>query len=184
MAETISLDKSEHDRFHSFCIRPGIRFESQAENEEIILMLRAHPITQLPWILNSIFSLILLVFFDFFTRSFFTGPQLIVINTYVIVFTFAYAYLNVLNYFFNVGIVTNMRIVDIDFHSVIYKEVTATKLDKIEDTTSKASGYFSSFFNYGDLFVQTAGKEANIEFPNVPDPQRATKIINELIHRD
>ena len=79
--------------------------------------------------------------------------------------------------------VTDERIIDIDFHSVLYKEVTIAMLKKIEDVTSKAGGFFSSLFDYGNVFVQTAGTEANIEFMNVPKPSQVAKIINQLLSK-
>jgi len=92
----------------------------------------------------------------------------------------AYGWINFLNWFFNIGIVTNKRIFDIDFHSLIQKEVTATEINDVQEVTSKTTGFFSSFFNFGNIFVQTAGKEVNIEFLQIPQPIRAAKIINEL----
>ena len=75
---------------------------------------------------------------------------------------------------------TNKRILDVDFYSILYREVSETRLTKVEDITSKTGGYFGSLFNYGNVFVQTAGSEVNIEFLNVPDPANAVKIINDL----
>jgi len=109
--------------------------------------------------------------------------QIVFTNIFGLAVLLSYVWFNILNWFFNVGVVTNQRIVDIDFSSVIYKEVTETRLDKVEDITSKSGGYFESFFDYGDVFVQTAGKEAFIEFLNVPRPSDAVRIISELIGR-
>lgn len=95
----------------------------------------------------------------------------------------SYIWFNFLNWFFNVGVVTTLRIIDVDFTSVIYKEVTETRLDRVEDITSKSGGYFESFFDYGNVFVQTAGKDTYIEYMNVPKPSEAVRIIDELIGR-
>ena len=169
-----------HSLLHSFCIRPHAKFESQLADEEIILLLRAHPVTQLPWVLNGIFILILLMFIDFFAGSFFSPAQLFVFNVGIISFIFAYYWFNFLSYFFNVGLITNKRILDVDFHAVIYKEVTEARISKIEDITAKTGGYAASLFNFGNVFVQTAGSELNIEFINVPRPTDVVKIINSI----
>ena len=89
---------------------------------------------------------------------------------------------NFLSWYFNVGIGTNHRVIDIDFHSLLYKEVTIALLEKVEDVTSKTSGFFSAIFNYGNVFLQTAGTEANIEFMNIPRPALIVKIVNQLVH--
>jgi len=166
--------KSSHSLFHSFCIKPNYRFETQHANEQIILVLRAHPITQLPWIINSIVLFVVLIFLNFVFFNFLLPAQTFFANFFGLAFIFAYIWFNFLSWFFNVGIIT-------DFHAVIYKEVTETQLSKVEDVTAKSGGFFASIFNFGNVFVQTAGTEINIEFYNIPKPAEVTKIINSLI---
>ncbi len=172
--------ETSHQVLHSFCIKPPVKFESQAEDEEVLVVLRAHPITQLPWIINGIIFIIILIFLDFVFSSFLQSSQFLFINFLSIVFIFSYLWFNFLGYFFNVGIVTNMRVIDIDFNAVIYKEFTDASLEKIEDITSKSGGYFASLFDYGNVFVQTAGTEVNIEFLKIPKPSEVVSIINNL----
>ena len=173
--------KPSRSLFHSFCVKPNYRFETQHASEQLILVLRAHPITQLPWVINSIVLLVVLFFLNFFFFNFFTASQTFFANFFGLAFIFAYIWFNFLSWFFNVGIITSERVVDIDFHAVIYKEVTETQLSKVEDVTAKSGGFFASIFNFGTVFVQTAGTEVNIEFPNIPKPAEVTKIINSLI---
>ncbi|MBI2051727.1 PH domain-containing protein [Candidatus Roizmanbacteria bacterium] len=177
MGET---EKTSHDLFHSFCVRPDVRFDTQEDGEVVILMLRAHPITQLPWIISGIILIVLLIFANVVFFGFLTPPQILIINLYSVIFIASYLWLNFLLYFFNVGIVTNMKVLDIDFHMVLYKETTEARLDRIEDVTAKMGGYFASIFNFGDVFIQTAGTEANIEFLKVPRPSEVVSIVNKL----
>jgi len=146
----------------------------------VILVVRAHPITQIGWLINSIFLLILLLLFDYFFSIFIAPLQ----SLFAFVFTFviigAYIWLNILIWFFNVGIITNERVIDIDFHAVIYKEITEARLERIQDLTQKAGGFLESYFDYGDLFIQTAGEEQNIEFENIPHPAVVVKVVHQL----
>lgn len=170
-----------HQLLHSFCLNPEVRVESQGLNEHILLVLRAHPLTQVFWIMHIIVLFILLFIVNIVTASFLSWRQIIFMNIMALVFLLSYAWLNFLNWFFNVGVVSDQRIIDIDFTSVIYKEVSETLLNRIEDITSKSGGYFESFFDYGDVFVQTAAKEENIEFIKVPRPSEVVRILDELI---
>ena len=43
-----------HQVLHSFCINPDVTFESQGENEKVVLVLRAHPITLVGNVINTI----------------------------------------------------------------------------------------------------------------------------------
>lgn len=169
--------------FYSYNLDPQIKFESHEDGEKIILLLRSHPFTQMSWILNSIFLFILIFILNFFIGNFFNIGKIFIINCFAIVFILSYIWFNILNWYFNVGIVTNKKVVDIDFYAILYKEVTVAQLGKIEDITVKSGGYFESLFDYGSIFVQTAGTEANVEFDNVPHPADAVQMINKLLSR-
>ena len=169
--------------FYSYCLNPEVNFDTQAEGEKTFLLLRSHPFTQLGWILNSIFSFILVYVINFFIRNLFSFGQIFILNCFSYAFVFGYIWFNFLSWYFNVGIVTNKRVVDIDLHAVIYKEISDAQLGKIEDITVKSGGYLQSFFDYGSIFIQTAGATVNIEFNNVPHPSDAVQIINKLISK-
>ena len=166
--------------FHAFNIFPTVDFPEKDGDERVILTLRSHPITQLPWVINAfIFSVLVLVVF-FFLRNILQLNQLIFLYIFSFLIIIGYIWINFLSWFFNIGIITTKRILDIDFQSLAYKEVTGSNIVNIEDITSKMSGFFSSSFNFGDLFIQTAAKNDNIEFLNIPQPTRVVRIINEL----
>ncbi|KKQ23696.1 MAG: hypothetical protein US40_C0007G0010 [Candidatus Roizmanbacteria bacterium GW2011_GWC2_37_13] len=173
--------KSESRVLFSYLLRPQIKFESYEAGEEVILLLRAHPITQLPWIINSIILFIILFGINFVIPSFLSFNQIFVLNCFVLAFILSYIWMSFLNWYFNVGIITNRRVVDIDFHGILYKEVTVARLNKIEDITVKSGGYFASLFDYGNVFIQTAGTEANVEFINIPFPSLVAQSINQLL---
>lgn len=171
-----------HQYLHALCFRPDVRFETQAPDEEVILVLRAHPITQLPWIFNTIVFSVALVLLNFFLPLVLLPNQIIFANIALVFFILAYAFYNFLVWFFNVGIVTNRRIIDIDFSDILFKEITEARLNRVEDITSKGGDFFETFFNYGDVFIQTAGTELNIEFHNIPNPADIVRTIDDLIH--
>lgn len=170
-----------HLLLHSFCLYPALRFETQSNDEEVVLVLRAHPITQIGWVFTSIIIFLLPFFFTPLSIQYLSSTQIFFINFFWYSFLFSFVFLNILNYLFNVGIVTNKRIIDVDFHQILYKEVTASSIAKIEDITVRSAGFIPSLFNFGNLFVQTAGEEQNIEFLNIPNPTEVASIINKLM---
>lgn len=175
--------KSKSKVLFSYLLYPQIKFESYEEGEKIILLLRAHPFTQIGWIFNSIFFIISLIIVNFFLPSFFDLNKIFIIDCFALIFIFSFVSINILNWYFNVGIITNKRVIDIDFSGIIYKEVTSARLDKIEDITVKSSGYFDSFFDYGTIYIQTAGKENYIEFTDIPFPSMVIQKINKLLSK-
>jgi uncharacterized membrane protein YdbT with pleckstrin-like domain len=180
----MDIHKTSHNYFHTFCVRPEFHFQTQSDNETVILVVRSHPISQIWWIINAIFLSIALLTANYFAGSFLNPLQLLFTYFFSLMMVCAYSWLNIIIWFFNVGIITNERIVDIDFHGVIYKEITETRLDKIQDITEKAGGFAESFFDFGHLFLQTAGNKQNIEFDNVPHPASVTKLIHQLTEKE
>lgn len=175
------LDKSQHRYFHSFCVNPHVRFESQNEGEHVYLLLRVHPFTQVPWLIAAAVLFIVPVVLNTFIGQLLLVRYVLFGNMMWYSLLFSYIFLNILSYLFNVGLVTNHRIIDIDFNNILYKEVDETLIEKIEDVTTKTGGFIRSFFHFGDLLVQTAGAVSYIDFLAIPDPTDAASIINELM---
>jgi len=111
--------QTSHKLFHSFCIKPATRFDTQGADEEVILVLRAHPVTLIPILINGLVLFFILFFTNFFLPSFLTLPQILFINAFFLVFLANYLWFGFLNWYFNVGIITNKGIVDVDFNLVI-----------------------------------------------------------------
>ncbi len=166
---------------NSFCIRPVARFETQHENEVILLLVRAHPITLVPHILFTVLLGVIPLVIDYPLAQYVTPAELIVINIFFLSMAFSYIFWQVFKWMYNVGIVTNERILDVDFMMIVRKQIAGTSLAKITDVTERTSGFARSLFQYGDVFVQTAGEEQNIEFHAVPEPVEIVSIINKLM---
>jgi hypothetical protein len=176
--------------FSAFNYMPdGVRFETQESHETIVLLLRRHWLTNLPWLLISG----ILLFFPIAAFPSLSSliPTNISLNflTFIVfvwyLLTFSYAFSQFLLWYFTVGIVTNVRIVDVDFINLLRKEVSATIISKVEDVTMRTGGFIPSLFNFGDVVVQTAAQEQVFEFIGVPSPARVVQTINEFMdHRE
>lgn len=175
----------------SFAVSPdGIRFETQEKEEEVVLFLRQHLVVLLgPALLVMLLAISPVILFPLLFQ-FLTLPIDVPINYIIVgtafwyVVTFGFGLMSFLRWFFNIYVVTDKRIVDIDFIHLLYKEFSEARLDKIQDISYKSSGIFSVFFNYGDAYVQTAGGDMpNIEFLAVPMPAKVVETISELLER-
>lgn len=172
--------------FTSFCINPqGVSFHDQDPNEQILLFLRKHFATNIPWLFFS-FMLLTLPFLFPFVSVFLPLPSsitssifLYILFYYLLVLT--YIFIKFITWFYTVSMVTNKRVVDIDYSDLVYHNVAATKLTQLEDVDYTQLGFLRSLFNYGDVFVQTAGEKPNFDFLAVPQPARVARIVVELI---
>ncbi len=159
-----------------------LSIDIQSENEQIVLMLRQHLITQVKWIATVVIMMLAPILFykahifSFLPATYRFGSF---IGWYLL--TAGFALESYLKWFYRVFLVTDERIIDVDFTSMIYKDVSTTKIDKIEDITSKTSGFFSSMFDYGTVVIQTAATKQELEFEDVPQPAKVTALLNEMI---
>lgn len=169
----------------------SVRFGDQMENEIPLLFLRKHFITNLPWIILALaLSLIpviieLSISLGIFNLSIFSedGKFLIYIFYYFFIIS-GYVFVHYLTWFYNISLVTNVRVVDIDFSNIVFEDVAATKLSQLEDVSYSQIGILRSIFDYGDVRLQTAGTASNFEFLAVPHPEKVIKTINNLIGKN
>jgi len=96
-------------------------------------------------------------------------------------FVFGFALQAFLNWFFNTYVITDKKIVDLDFQGVLYKNISEATLDNIEDITSTVKGTFGVVFNVGSVFIQTAAEKNEFEFENVDHPAKIRDIIADLV---
>lgn len=85
------------------------------------------------------------------------------------------------NYFLDVWYITNKRIIDIEQKSIFHREVSNLKFDKIQDITVEVRGIIATFFNFGDLRVQTAGEDSkDFMMKSASRPEAMRKIIFQM----
>jgi len=166
----------------AFCYYPkNVSFINKDPKEEVILLLRKHPITNVKWISSSILALLLPTSFPLF--SFFTalpGPYQFVLVLIWYLMSSAYILEGFLTWFFNVNIITDERIIDVDFHNLIFREITDANVDQIQDVTVRVGGGLRTFFNFGNVIIQTAAQIPMIEFYDVPKPDQVASVLRTL----
>ncbi|MBU1885621.1 hypothetical protein KKE34_03340 [Patescibacteria group bacterium] len=186
-SEIMRRETPSKNPFDAYAPKPLMvySFDSQLDGESVLLLLRQHPVTQFSKILTLIVLLVMPAFFPY--ASFYDGLSRnfqIAINLFWYLIAMGYAFESFLTWFYNVYIVTNERIIDIDFLSLIYRNIAAAKIDKIEDITAITSGVAQSLFNYGTVQIQTAAERTEFEFEFVPHPTRVTQFLNEMLEEE
>ncbi len=175
-----------HNPLAAYCYLPEkIDFEDKEDGETVILFLRKHFITNTGWILLTIVMLLAPLLLPHFPILSFLPLRfqfVAVLGWYLV--TVALALESFLTWFFNVSIVTEKRIIDIDFVNLIYKQISDTTIDRVQDITYKMGGVIRTIFNYGDVVVETAGEIPSFTFWAVPNPDQVTKIIEQLLMKE
>lgn len=176
------LPTSIHNPLSAIMFSPeNLKFETMDSEEKVVLFLRKHFITNLGWIL----MVVLMALAPFVVDS--VGILDSIPDNFRFMFMLiwylvlsAYFLESFLTWYFNIYIVTDERIIDVDFYNLIYKEVSDANIDKIQDVTYKMGGVIRTIFNYGDVLVQTASEVPNFEFLAVPKPDQVVKVLQDL----
>lgn len=92
----------------------------------------------------------------------------------------AFLFIEWTDYYLDVWIVTERRIVDVEQLGLFHREVISLEYDDIQDITVETRGIFQSLFGFGDLHVQTAGAKREIVLRNARDPEAARTEIMRL----
>jgi hypothetical protein len=170
----------------------GVKYQDRDEGEEIELLLRRHPITNLGWILLTIIGLILPPLLIVLNPSTYIGlewiaaiPDQVLFSLtlfwYVLVLGFALE--NFLVWYYNVYLVTTQRLVDVDFIGLLHYLASDAGLEQVQDVSHAQTGVAQLLFGYGNVMVQTAGVKEHIIFERVPNPNRVADIITDLLPR-
>lgn len=191
-SETLNtiLPEKKNGTISSVIVLPDdMEFETQNPSERVYIMLRRHIFTNFGWIISTFFSslapiafFIVLAYFKIdFIERFDLKPGYIfgaVVLWYLFVFT--RSFMKFLDWYFNMYVITNERIIDFDFDPFAYHKISEAGLENIEDATQETIGFLPMLFNYGDVYIQTAAERREFDFHSVPNPSWLRDKIMDL----
>jgi hypothetical protein len=167
-----------------------INFKGKKPDEEVILLLRRHWLVFIfrffPFFLGFLFLIIVNqigpVLFEFFGLDVDVSFFYFFISFLGIVLWLA-TFITWVNFYLDVWIVTDSRIINIEQAALFSRHISELKHNKIQDVTSEVKGIFPTLFNYGDVYIQTAGNKARFAFWQIPKPNYTRNIVVQLQKR-
>lgn len=85
------------------------------------------------------------------------------------------------DYFVDVWIVTDSRIVDFELKGLFHKDVASVRLGDIQDVKVVVTGFVESWLKIGDLHVQTAGIQREFILKGASEPEKMKIKIMQAI---
>ncbi len=152
------------------------------ENENKIRTFFHHPF---PYFVRAV-KIAFISFPFFFVASFFQGlldPTQMFFLYFGVGFVFALILLNdALLYFLDRIIVTNKRIVHVDWITIFKRSESEADLNDIQDIQTSEFGVLSAIplFDYGTFQVETASSKISILFKNATDPEGIKHFVYHL----
>lgn len=159
-----------------------LTFQGKEKDENVVLVTRSHWIAYLPFPAAALTILLLpllfALFFPSFTENIFLFFALLFSCITVSFTIMVYAFVR---WFYDVNIVTDKRIIDLEFTSVVSHRFSEARLVRIEDIKHKQMGIVGSIFDVGTVYFQTAGAKAHIAFDDIPRPRDVQNIMYGLL---
>lgn len=163
-------------------------FPNQKPNEHVLMFLRRHWIVPLKIVfINFCLVLIPIVFYIAIT-AYATYLEEVVYNAIFILLTSAFylfiilfAFTNFVDYYLDVWIVTNQRIINIEQKGLFSRVVSEKDLGVMQDITADVSGFLPTLLEYGDIYIQTAAEQERFVFKQVPFAGEVARRISNLV---
>jgi len=87
------------------------------------------------------------------------------------------------NYYLDILVVTDKRIIDIDQIGLFKRDVATIPLQNVQDVKVEIKGIIQTFFRFGDLHIQTAGVHKEVLIKGLADPTQVKNAILSLYHK-
>lgn len=168
-------------------------FPSQKPDEKIIILRRRHWLIATMIIAKYGLFLIAPIVLYFLSNNVFTfvenrleqsllaGPLLTLSLSLYYSLTWVLFWHAWIDYYLDVWIVTDRRIVNIKQKGLFSRSISETKLYRIQDVQAEVHGLLPTFFHYGNVTIRTAGNETFAVFEQVPSPYETSREILKLV---
>ena len=160
-------------------------FPAQEESEKIFLLIRKHWFAYVIfWFVGIFMSIpaIGVLVFLFYNPDL---PALIGKINILVEIVYSLSVLALLlygfvDYYLDIYIVTDRRIVDIEQNGFFHRQISELYLREVQDVKAKVYGFFPTMLHFGQVIIQTAGKIENFTFDSIPHPYAVSKMIMDL----
>ena len=162
-------------------------FKGQKLGEKILIVIHRHWFDILSQFLIILMMILILLGSVIFTPMVLANlttnfdPALFAfLQNLFLLITWMISFILWIDYYFDVWIITNERIVNIEQKGLFFRSISELKLENIQDVTVEVSGIIPTFLNYGNLYIQTAAEKERFLFKHVPDPYAIKDLIMNL----
>lgn len=159
-----------------------LNFPGKESDEQIYIFVRRYPVAFLPTFILLVgvtllgLGLVALLGLE----GYVSRNYQVLVGSAFILFMLLFALIEFIDFYFDLHILTDRRLVDINQLKLFNRSVSTLLLDDIQDVTSKSKGPFETLFNFGDVEIQTAGATPNFVFNDVKNPDVIAAMILDL----
>ncbi len=111
----------------------------------------------------------------------FVGPLIMVAASIYLLSLWLFSFLEFTDYYLDTWIITNDRVINIEQFGLFNRKASELHMGAVQDVTSKVTGIIGTFFDYGDVLVQTAAEHTQFKFKDVDHPEKVKETIIRLV---
>lgn len=159
-----------------------INFPGQESDEPVFILARRYPFAFLPIlafiVMMTVFGLA--VVFLLGIGNIIPYNIQIMIGSLFLLFMLLFTIVDFFDFYFDLNLVTNRRIVDIGQEKLFSRKIAQLLLEDIQDVDARTKGYLGTLLDFGDVEIQTAGTKPNFKFEMVRHPNEIGAMILDL----
>lgn len=177
---------SETPRSAEFHVLPEIdntnrNFKGQQKNELVHCFCRKHWIVLVPHFIGALLIAVGLVAFISFS-SVWNAATYRVVSALIILgltYYFHYFFIRFFNYYLQIIIVTNFRVIHLDQTLYFHRNRDSIDLPEIQDIVILQNGIIKTLFNYGEIIITLSSAHSSKTLVCVPNPEYYFRKINK-----
>lgn len=163
-------------------------FPGQRNNETIKLIIRRHVLILISaYFYLFIMAVLPVVFYIFAIPTLFPAFNIYPYDRIFFLLCLIYygfiwiaAFVIWTDYYLDIWIITDQRIIDIEQTGLFSRVVSELDLKRIQDITSEVKGMAQTMFGFGDVHIQTASEQTKFNLTSIPHPVVTRRAIMDL----
>ncbi len=159
--------------------KEGKHFESQHDDEQVLLMFRRHPLVMRKGLIGVLICLLISMIPSLIWPTHLEYLWFVLVGLVVgSVFMF-YAWIG---WHFSIIVLTDQRLIQISQNGLFKRTVVDVGLDKVQNINYQVSGVQETLLGYGTIMVQTYVGDLVIEFVHHPArmQEKLIKLLRDL----
>lgn len=163
-------------------------FPNKKPDEHVLMFLRRHWLVPLKLVLGAIvlaivppiFYIIMYNFTDLLGGEM-TNTLLVLLTSAYYLFAILYSFSNFIDYYLDVWVVTNQRIIDIEQKGLFARVISEEEIDRVINITSETKGFWATVLNYGNVYIETAVHKQRFAFRQIPFAEQVAQKMSNLV---
>jgi hypothetical protein len=157
-----------------------INFPGQESGEQIFIFTRRHVAAFLPILATILVMAILGGAITFILAGLIDYNIALLLGSTFLLFLLLFTLAEFFDFYFDLYIVTDRRVVDIDQNRFFNRSVAELLFEDVQDVESSSKGILATIFHYGNVEIQSAGTKPNFTFSQVANPNEVAAIILDI----